>query len=68
MIPLSFTFGSRESRNNCSAEQETAGMTLRMMTTFPKLQQYWEMGLPETDLYLGRKFKQKIKKKQNFEF
>ena len=38
MILLSFVFGLCKVLNDCSAEQETVGGTLRMTATFSKLQ------------------------------
>ena len=38
MILLRFVLGLRKILNDCSSEQETVGVTLRMTTLFPKLQ------------------------------
>ena len=38
MILLQLVSGLRKTLNDCSAEQKTAGVTLRITTTFPNLQ------------------------------
>ena len=41
MILLRFVFGLRKILNDCSAEQERVGATLRITTLFPKSQRLY---------------------------
>ena len=38
LVLLRFVFGLRKTLNDCSAEEETVGVTLKMTTTLPKFQ------------------------------
>ena len=56
MILLRFVFGLRKILNDCSAEQERVGATLRITTLFPELQRFYHRKRLEETILLWDTF------------